>query len=117
MLPRIGRMRPRPGGRVGVLTSLTGSIPQFAELYHRFRKSPEPAWKLFQHTRRSCGETWKIYRQLRETFGEPDFIVVPDSADQVAERLARGRPAHAFGTWTETHPPLVRAPGTRRWTG
>lgn len=100
VLPRIGRTL-RPGGRVGVLTSLSGSIPQFAELYHRFRKSPEPAWKLFQHTHRSLGETWKIYRHLRETFGEPTFVQVSDSAQMVADLLARGglRPTSA---WTET---------------
>ena len=100
VLPRIGRIL-RPGGRVGILTSLTCSIPQFAELYHRFRKSPEPAWKLFQHTRRSLGETWKIYRHLRETFGEPRFIHMPDSTADVAERLAAGG-LRARSCWTET---------------
>jgi ubiquinone/menaquinone biosynthesis C-methylase UbiE len=100
VLPRIGHTL-RPGGRVGVLTSLSGSIPQFAELYHRFRKSPEPAWKLFQHTHRSLGETWKIYRHLRDTFGEPDFIQVPESVAEVAEGLARGG-LQARSVWTET---------------
>ena len=100
VLPRIGRTL-RPGGRVGVLTSLTSSIPQFAEHYNRFRKSPEPAWKLFQHTHRSLGETWRLYRKLKETFGEPRFITVPDDVGQVAEGLARGGLA-ANETWTET---------------
>jgi ubiquinone/menaquinone biosynthesis C-methylase UbiE len=100
VLPRIGRTL-RPGGRVGILTSLTSSIPQFAELYHRFRKSPEPAWKLFQHTRRSLGETWKIYRHLRETFGEPRFIQMPDSAGEVAARLSAGG-LRARSCWSET---------------
>jgi ubiquinone/menaquinone biosynthesis C-methylase UbiE len=90
-----------PGGRVGVMTSLSGSIPQFSELYHKFRKSPEPAWKLFQHTRRNLGETWRIYRQLRDTFGEPSFITVPDSTDQVAQRLAAGG-LSPLENWTET---------------
>ena len=99
-LPGIGRTL-RPGGRVGVLTSLSGSIPQFAELYHRFRNSPEPAWKLFQHTHRSLGETWKIYRQLRETFGEFNFVVMPDSVEQVSEHLARGG-LRTASTWTDT---------------
>ena len=100
VLPRIGHTL-RPGGRVGVLTSLSSSIPQFAELYHRFRKSPEPAWKLFQHTHRSLGETWKIYRHLRDTFGEPDFVQVPESVAEVAERLARGG-LQPRAVWTET---------------
>jgi ubiquinone/menaquinone biosynthesis C-methylase UbiE len=97
VLPRLGRLL-RPGGRVGLLTSLTASIPQFSELYHRFRKSPGPAWKLFQHTNRNLGQTWRIYRQLRETFGEPGFIPVPDSTAEVARCLAAGglRPVQAF---------------------
>ena len=61
----------RRGGRVGVLTSLAGSIPQFFELYHKFRKSPEPAWKLFQHTRRDLGETWRMFRQLGDLRRRP----------------------------------------------
>lgn len=98
VLPRIGRML-RPGGRVGLLTSLTSSIPQFSELYYRFRKSPGPAWRLFQHTRGSLGETWRIYRQLRQTFGEPRFISVPDSTAAVLSRLSAGglRPVDSWG--------------------
>jgi ubiquinone/menaquinone biosynthesis C-methylase UbiE len=97
VLPRLGRLL-RSGGRVGLLTSLSHSIPQFLELYHRFRKSPGPAWKLFQHTNRNLGQTWRIYRQLRETFGEPGFITVPDSTAEVARYLAAGglRPVQAF---------------------
>lgn len=100
VLPQIGRVL-RPGGRVGVLTSLSTSIPQFAELHRRFRKSPEPAWKLFQHTRRSLGETWKIYRHLRETFGELEFVVMPDTVAQVSERLEHGG-LTSTSAWTET---------------
>jgi ubiquinone/menaquinone biosynthesis C-methylase UbiE len=100
VLPGIGPIL-RPGGRVGVLTSVSGSIPQFAELYRRFRKSPEPAWKLFQHTHRSLGETWKIYRHLRETFGEFNFVVMPDDVNQVSERLGRGG-LRTTSAWTET---------------
>ena len=99
MLPRIGRTL-RPGGRAGVLTSLASSVPQFAELYRRFRKSPEPAWKLFEHTHRSLGQTWRLYRKLKETFGEPHFISVPDTVEQVAARLAQGG-LTARETWTE----------------
>jgi ubiquinone/menaquinone biosynthesis C-methylase UbiE len=100
VLPGMGRLL-APGGRVGLITSLSGSIPQFSELYHKFRKSPEPAWKLFQHTRRNLGETWRIYRQLKETFGEPTFITVPESTRQVAERLAAGG-LSPVESWTET---------------
>jgi ubiquinone/menaquinone biosynthesis C-methylase UbiE len=103
VLPRIGRTL-RPGGRVGVLTSLASSIPQFAELYNRFRKSPEPAWKLFQHmhrSHRSLGDTWRLYRKLKETFGEPRFISVPDGVERVAARLAKGG-LTVTDTWTET---------------
>jgi ubiquinone/menaquinone biosynthesis C-methylase UbiE len=100
VLPRIGRIV-RPGGRVGVLTSLTSSIPQFAELYRRFLRSPEPAWKLFQHTNRSLGQTWRLYRKLKDTFGEPHFITVPDNVEQVATRLAQGG-LTAHEKWTET---------------
>lgn len=101
VVPGIGRMV-APGGRVGLITSLSGSIPQFAELYHKFRKSPEPAWKLFQHTRRKLGETWRIYRQLKDTFGEPSFIQVPDSAEQLAERLLSKGSLRLLETWTDT---------------
>ncbi len=100
VLPGMGRLV-KPGGRVGLMTSLSGSIPQFLELYHRFRKSPEPAWKLFQHTRRNLGQTWRIYRQLKETFGEPSFITVPDRIEQVADRLAAGG-LQTVESWTES---------------
>jgi ubiquinone/menaquinone biosynthesis C-methylase UbiE len=99
VLPGIGRIL-RPGGRVGLLTSTTGSIPQFHELYNRFRRSPEPAWKLFRHTGLSLPDTWRIFRQLRDTFGEPSFITVPASAVEAAERLAAGGLATRHA-WTE----------------
>ena len=100
VLPRIGRML-RPGGRVGLLTSLAGSIPQFSELYFRFRKSPGPAWRLFQHTRGSLGQTWRTYRQIRQTFGEPRFITVPVSTAEVLAPLQAGglRPVDS---WVES---------------
>jgi ubiquinone/menaquinone biosynthesis C-methylase UbiE len=100
VLPRIARIV-RPGGRVGLLTSLTTSLPQLSDLYNRFRNSPEPVWKLFKHTRRSLGETWRIYRQLKEAFGEPRFISVPDTTEQVSERLAAGG-LLTTEAWSET---------------
>jgi SAM-dependent methyltransferase len=100
VLPRIGRIL-RPRGRVGVLSSLSSSIPQLHKLYNRFRKSPEPALKLFRHTKGSLPETWRIYRQLRETYGEPRFIMVPDTSEQIARALQQGGLA-AGARWTET---------------
>jgi ubiquinone/menaquinone biosynthesis C-methylase UbiE len=100
VLPGIGRIL-RRGGRFGLLTSLSGSIPQFYELYRRFRKSPEPAWKLFHHTRRDLGATWRIYRQLKDSFGEPSFITVPDSPEQVIERLEQGG-LTGVESWTQS---------------
>src|SRR4029453_3792100 len=85
----------------GLLTSLTSSIPQFAELYRRFRKSPEPAWKLFQHNKGSLGDTWRSYRRLRESFGEPRFITVPTDVREAAAVLSRGG-LTPVETWTET---------------
>ena len=101
VVPGMGRLL-APGGRVGLITSLSGSIPQFNELYNKFRKSPEPAWKLFQHTRRNLGQTWRIYRQLKDTFGEPSFITVPDSAEQLADRLLSGGGLRLVETWTDS---------------
>lgn len=98
-LPRLGRLL-RPGGRVGLLTSVTSSLPQLEELYNRFRKSPEPVWKLFKHTRRSLPETWRIYRRLKESFGEGHFIRVPASTEEVAARLAAGG-LRTTTQWTE----------------
>lgn len=89
VVPKIGRLVV-PGGRVGLITSLTGSIPQFGELYNKFRKSPEPAWKLFQHTKANLGQTWRIYRQLKDTFGEPSFITVPESEQEIVASLESG---------------------------
>ena len=70
VLPRTERLL-RPGGRVGVLTSVTTSVPQFYQLFDRFRGSVEPVWKLYKHNRRDIPETWQMFRQLRETFAEP----------------------------------------------
>jgi ubiquinone/menaquinone biosynthesis C-methylase UbiE len=100
VLPRLGPML-RPGGRAGLLTSLTSSLPQLEELYNRFRKSPEPVWKLFKHTGLSVPETWRIYRRLKDAFGEADFIRVPTSTDEVAERLSAGG-LTISGQWAET---------------
>jgi ubiquinone/menaquinone biosynthesis C-methylase UbiE len=99
VLPRIGAMV-RPGGRVGVLTNTTASVPQFYKLFDQYRGSFDVAWKLYKHFRKSFGEAWKIYWQLRDTFGDGGFISVPDSAETVAERLARGG-LEPTETWTD----------------
>jgi hypothetical protein len=90
----------RPGGRVGVLTNTTASVPQFYKLFDQYRGSFDVAWKLFKHFRKSFGEAWKIYWQLRDTFGDGSFISVPDSAEIVAGRLAEGG-LTPVETWTD----------------
>jgi len=100
VLPRIGDMV-RPGGRVGVLTNTTASVPQFYKLFDHYRGSFDAPWKLFKHFRKSFGEAWKIYWHLRDTFGDGAFISVPDSAKTVAERLAQAG-LHPTDTWTDT---------------
>jgi ubiquinone/menaquinone biosynthesis C-methylase UbiE len=89
VLPRIGRL-PRAGGRVGVLTSVTSSVPQFYQLFDRFRGSGGPVWRLYKHCRKDIRETWTMFRRLRETFADGRFIAVPDSAETVARGLAAG---------------------------
>lgn len=100
VLPRTSRLL-RRGGRVAVLTSTTASVPQFYQLFDRFRGSLEPVWKLYKHCRKDFGVTWKTFRSLRETFADGAFIAVPPDAETVAARLAEGGlvPTH---TWTET---------------
>jgi len=100
VLPMVGRLL-RPGGRVGVLTSVTSSVPQLYTLFDRFRTSFEPVWKLYKHCGKNIGETWRLFRRLRETFAQGRFISVPASAEVVAQRLAAGglRSSHV---WTET---------------
>ncbi|HUG53825.1 MAG TPA: class I SAM-dependent methyltransferase [Vicinamibacteria bacterium] len=99
VLPMTGRML-RPGGRVGVLTSVTSSVPQLYALFDRFRTSFEPVWKLYQHCGKNIGDTWRLIRRLRDTFAHGRFIAVPSSAEQVAERLAAGGLVNAH-VWTE----------------
>lgn len=100
VLPRVGRVLDH-GGRVGLLTSTTASVPQFFELFDRYRGSLEPVWKLYKHCGKDLTATWKMFRRLRDTFAHGRFISVPESAEKVAEGLARGglRPVD---TWTET---------------
>jgi ubiquinone/menaquinone biosynthesis C-methylase UbiE len=100
VLPRTGRLL-KKGGRVGVLTSTTASVPQFYQLFDRFRGSFEPVWKLYKHCRMDIPETWKMFRRLRETFADGRFIAVPDSAETVGRLLAEGGLV-AGDTWTET---------------
>ena len=100
MLPQIGRIL-RPGGRVAVLTSVSGSIPQLYTLFDRYRSSAEPVWKLYKHCGKNIGETWRFFRRLRETFAHGRFISVPAAAEEVAERLAAGGLTEA-DVWTET---------------
>jgi ubiquinone/menaquinone biosynthesis C-methylase UbiE len=100
VLPRAERLL-RRGGRAGVLTSVTTSVPQFYQLFDRFRGSFEPVWKLYKHNRRDIPETWRMFRTLRETFADGRFIAMPDSAETVSARLAAGGLVPT-DTWTET---------------
>jgi len=88
-LPRIGRLL-RPGGRVGILNSLSSSIPQGFQVYERLRESPRSLWRLLQHFRKDVKRGWSLYKRLRQTFGTTSFITVPDSPEQVAALLAQG---------------------------
>lgn len=100
VLPLTGRML-RPGGRVGVLTSMSSSIPQLYTLFDHYRTSAEPVWKLYKHCGKNIGETFRFFRRLRETFAQGHFISVPASAEQVADRLSAGGLVNA-DVWTET---------------
>jgi ubiquinone/menaquinone biosynthesis C-methylase UbiE len=100
VLPLVGHTL-RRGGRVGVLTSLTTSIPQLYILFDRFRNSFEPVWKLYKHCGKNIGDTWRVFRRLRETWAHGRFISVPASAEQVAARLAAGGLSSA-DVWTDT---------------
>jgi ubiquinone/menaquinone biosynthesis C-methylase UbiE len=101
VLPHTARVL-RPGGRVGVLTSVKTSVPQLYALFDRFRSSFEPVAKLYKHCGKDIGETWRLFRRLRETFAHGRFVEsVPATAEQVAERLAAGG-LLAADTWTET---------------
>lgn len=99
VLPLTARLL-RPGGRIGVLTSISSSVPQLYTLFDRFRTSFEPVWKLYKHCGNNIGETWRLFRRLRETFADGHFIAVPASAEQVAQRLQAGGLV-AADTWTE----------------
>jgi SAM-dependent methyltransferase len=100
VLPLTGRMV-RRGGRVGVLTSLTTSVPQLYTLFDRYRNSFEPVWKLYKHCGKNIGETWRFFRRLRETFAHGRFISVPTTAEEAAAGLAAGGLTDAE-VWTET---------------
>jgi SAM-dependent methyltransferase len=100
VLPRTGRTL-RAGGRIGVLTSTTRSIPQFYTLFDRFRTSVEPVWKLYKHCGKDVAETWKMFRRLRETFAHGRFISVPPTAEEIVAQLAKGGLV-ATTSWTET---------------
>ncbi len=90
VLPRVTRIL-RPGGRVGVLTSTTASIPQAFKVYDDLRReAPRTAWRLFQFFRKDLGRGFKLMRHLKQTFGSPTYINVPDSGAQVVETLRRG---------------------------
>jgi ubiquinone/menaquinone biosynthesis C-methylase UbiE len=101
VLPHTSRLL-RPGGRVGVLTSLRRSVPQFYTLFDRFRSSFEPVARLYKHCGYDIAETWRWFRRLRDTFKQGRFVeAVPTSAEEVAARLAAGGLVPTE-VWTET---------------
>jgi SAM-dependent methyltransferase len=100
VLPRTGRLL-RPGGRVGVLTSTTRSVPQLYLLFDRFRSSFQPVWKLYKHCGKNVRDTWRLFRRLRETFASGRFIAMPSSAEEVAGKLSAGG-LEPTAVWTET---------------
>lgn len=89
VLPLTGRLL-RVGGRVGVLSSVTSSVPQLYALFDRYRNSIDPIWRLYKHCGKNIGHTWRLLRRLRETFAAGRFISVPPSAEQIARRLGAG---------------------------
>src|SRR5438445_1575216 len=101
VLPHTARLL-RPGGRVGVLTSVRRSVPQFYTLFDRFRSSFDPVAKLYKHCGNDIAETWRWFRRLRETFRQGRFVEsMPASAETVADRLAAGGLV-PVEIWTET---------------
>lgn len=99
VLPRMGRLL-RRGGRVGVLTSLSRSCPQFLDLFDRYRGSFFAAWKLYKHSGGSFAQAWRFYSRMKGIFGDAHFIMVPDTTDNAAERLAEGG-LDVTETWTD----------------
>ena len=90
VVPRLGRTL-AAGGRVGILTSLSTSIPQIYELYLRYRDSPATAWALVAHSRGNLGAAWRSFRQLEEAFGgDGCFDAAPPSAASIGRALAAG---------------------------
>ncbi|HEV8254025.1 MAG TPA: methyltransferase domain-containing protein [Vicinamibacteria bacterium] len=99
VLPRMGRLL-RPGGRVGLLTSLSSSTPQFFDLFDRYRGSFGAAWSLYKHVGGSFAKAFRVYHRLRGIFGDAHFIAVPDDVESAAERLAAGG-LRIGDTWTD----------------
>jgi ubiquinone/menaquinone biosynthesis C-methylase UbiE len=99
VLPRMGRLL-RPGGRVGLLTSISSSIPQFFDLFDRYRRSFGTAWSLYKHVGGSFAKAFRLYHQMRGIFGDGHFIAVPDDVESAAECLASGG-LTVRDTWTD----------------
>lgn len=91
----------RAGGRLGIVTSMSDSLPQVQKLYKRFVRSPEPAVRLFGHTGMSLRRSWQIFQQLRSHFSRPSFIRVPHSMGEI-DAVIRDDDFHRVVTWIET---------------
>lgn len=101
VVPRLGRAL-AAGGRVGILTSLSTSIPQVHRLYLRYRDSPATAWALVAHSRGNLGTAWRRFRELQDAFGSDGcFDAAPPSAAAVGRALAAGG-LEVTAAWTDT---------------
>jgi ubiquinone/menaquinone biosynthesis C-methylase UbiE len=91
-----------PEGRVGILSSLSTSIPQLHELYRQYRDSPATAWAFVAHSRGNLTAAWRSFRELKEAFGaEGCFDAAPPTAQAIARALAAGG-LGVTEVWTET---------------
>ena len=90
----------RPGGRIGIVTSLSDSLGQLQVLQRTFVRSPELAVRLFDYTNLSFRRSFFILRQLRTHFVRAPFIQVPSSTADILEPLA-GLDVIPVVEWTE----------------
>jgi ubiquinone/menaquinone biosynthesis C-methylase UbiE len=90
VVPHMGAMV-RPGGRVGIATSLAGSLPQLYQLYRDFRTSLGPYKQLYRHTGGSLPDTVRLISRLRSAFGDDTRLIsIPDSPDTLGRCMEKG---------------------------
>ena len=89
LVPRLPGLL-RPGGRIGIATSLAGSLDQLQLLRQSFVRSPETAVRLFGYSGLSLSRSWRIFRALRAHFRGASGIRVPETLAQVINRFPQG---------------------------